>query len=213
MKTEFVIFDMDGTLVDSELCSAQALVDVLPQNFSIDVTQMLEEFRGVRTANILAVLSERFEPVDAEATIERFRIRENELAAELITLNPGVEPLLDALNGLSLPYCIASNAPVEKTVRSLKLCGIEHYFGDNVFSAYQVNAWKPDPELFLHAAKVQGIAASRCLVVEDSDVGIEAAIAAKMQAVFYNPHNLPVAHAESTNISEYGELLDLIVPS
>ena len=155
-------------------------------------------------------IRDRFGPVDVDTTIEKFRQRENELAAEFITLNPGVEQLLSALQSLSLPYCIASNAPIEKTVRSLKLCEIDEYFGDNIFSAYQVHSWKPDPGLFLHAALKQGIDPGKCLVVEDSEVGIEAAIAAQMQAVFYNPHQLPTPHAQAIVVSELGQLLDCL---
>ncbi len=93
------------------------------------------------------------------------------------------------LQSLSLPRCTASNAPVEKTKRQLALTGLAEFFGDNLFSAYAVNAWKPDPALFLYAANAMGFEPRDCLVVEDSPVGVEAALAAGIPVVHYDPED------------------------
>ena len=56
-----------------------------------------------------------------------------------------------------------------------------------VFSAYDIQKWKPDPALFLYAAEKIGVAPNRCAVIEDSIAGIEAGIAAGMQTIGYSP--------------------------
>src|SRR5262249_40554374 len=78
------------------------------------------------------------------------------------------------------PVAVASNGPLEQTRVSLEVTGLLRYFSANVFSAYDVDAWKPDPRLFLHAATVLGVDPSRCAVVEDGLSGIEAGVAAGM---------------------------------
>src|SRR5262249_28029536 len=79
--------------------------------------------------------------------------------------------------------------PPEKIARALTVAGLAHFFKDNIFSSYDVGSWKPDPGLFLHAADKMAFPPERCVVVEDSDVGIEAALAAGMRALRYGPSN------------------------
>ena len=64
-----------------------------------------------------------------------------------------------------------------------------HFFEKNIFSAYQVNAWKPDPTLFLTAAKSNGFSPSETLVIEDSPAGVQAAIAANMKVLGFAKGN------------------------
>lgn len=60
-------------------------------------------------------------------------------------------------------------------------------FGENVYSSYTVKSWKPDPGLFLHAAQAMGYEPKDCVVVEDSEIGIQAAQRAGMRAFWYTP--------------------------
>lgn len=95
------------------------------------------------------------------------------------------------LETLSLYFCVASNAPWAEMELSLGLTGLRHHFGDRVFSAYDVGAWKPDPGLFLHAAAARGVAPSHCPVVEDSEGGVTAGVAAGMRVVAPLPDGVP----------------------
>jgi beta-phosphoglucomutase-like phosphatase (HAD superfamily) len=67
----------------------------------------------------------------------------------------------------------------------LEVSGLAAYFGDNLFSSYVIGSWKPDPGLFQYAAYAMAFVPSRCAVIEDSEVGIEAAIAAGMTPLYY----------------------------
>lgn len=114
------------------------------------------------------------------------------------------------LEQISGKKCIASNAPVENTRRSLNICQLSHHFDSDIFSAYQVKAWKPDPTLFLYAAAAFGIEPCKCLVVEDSEIGIEAAVAAGMDSVFYDPHFSVNASNSTKTINHLTELLQIL---
>ena len=76
---------------------------------------------------------------------------------------------------------MATNGPREKAELTLGLTGLLRFFPDRLFSAYDVGSFKPDPGLFLHAARVMGVAPQCCAVVEDSLPGIQAGLAAGMQ--------------------------------
>ena len=108
----------------------------------------------------------------------------------------------------ALPYakCVASSGPPEKIRESLALSGLAGYFGENVFNSYVVKSWKPEPGLFLHAAAAMGFAASRCVVVEDSEPGIQAAQAAGMAAVQFAPTRSTAHHPYAHPLSHMSEL-------
>lgn len=85
---------------------------------------------------------------------------------------PGIHALL---GGLTVPYCVASSGPREQILLHLELTGLRRYFpDDHVFSSYEINSWKPDPGIFLHAAKEMGFRQDNTAVIEDSVVLHEA---------------------------------------
>jgi beta-phosphoglucomutase-like phosphatase (HAD superfamily) len=90
---------------------------------------------------------------------------------------PGIYEVLDRL---SLPFCVATSSSPARVEHSLKLTGLERYFGKNVFTASQVKNGKPAPDLFLFAAAEMGMSPSDCLIIEDSETGLEAAMRAQM---------------------------------
>ena len=89
----------------------------------------------------------------------------------------------EALDLLRLPVCVASSSVPEQIRRKLELTGLLARFGEDLFSATMVARGKPAPDLFLYAAQQLAAAPDRCLVIEDSPLGIEAAIAAGMTAI------------------------------
>ncbi len=206
MICELVIFDMDGTLVQSEDCASQAMLDVIPglTGTAHDVTA---KYRGMRLADIFDDVESQCPGGVPANCLDLYRQRENVLSNTMITPSAGVEQMLGQL---TTPRCIASNAPVEKTQRSLKLCGLGAYFDDAIYSAYQVNAWKPDPALFEYAAAEFGVQTGKCLVLEDSVVGIQAAVAASMTPVYYDPHGNEQAPEGVPVITELEELIGLL---
>jgi HAD superfamily hydrolase (TIGR01509 family) len=91
------------------------------------------------------------------------------------------------LRSLRHSFCIASSGPPEKIAQALAVTGLSEYFGNRFFSSYIVGSWKPEPGLFLHAANTMGFSPQQCVVIEDSEIGLEAAEAAGMRALHFVP--------------------------
>jgi HAD superfamily hydrolase (TIGR01509 family) len=176
---DLVIFDCDGTLVDSETVVAQVLAECASElGAPMSAQEALVRFKGGRMADCVKVIETlRGSPLP-ETFVADFRLRSNQVLRERLQPMEGALELLEAMH---LPFCMASNGQHEKMQVTLGTTGLLHFFEGRIFSAYEVNAWKPDPELFLHAARQFGADPSRCAVIEDSMPGVQAGIAAGMQ--------------------------------
>ena len=97
-----------------------------------------------------------------------------------------------------------------KIETAMRVTGLKRFFRENTYSAYVLNSWKPEPNLFLHAAKDMGYSPSECLVVEDSDVGIQAGLAAGMRVVHYNPESISISQEPTKTITHMTELLNYL---
>ncbi|WBP89574.1 HAD family hydrolase [Kitasatospora cathayae] len=180
---ELVIFDCDGVLVDSEVIAVRVLVQ-LGEEFGWPLTEaeVIERFVGRSEAANHAVVAERLGEEAATLFDKRFR----ELHAEAVDagLTP-VDGLVEALDAIRLPTCVASSGSHEKMRHTLGRTGLYGRFEGRIFSATEVGRGKPAPDLFLHAARSMGVDPARCLVVEDSGPGVQAARAAGMRALGY----------------------------
>jgi HAD superfamily hydrolase (TIGR01509 family) len=179
-----VIFDLDGTLVDSETLNNQAFADLLP-DLADSAVNLAMRYRGKKLANILIDIEARLGralPPDFES---RYRTRVAQLFASELEPMPGTVEMLESN---SFPRCVASSAPMKKIQQALEVSGLASYFADRTYSSYEIGSWKPEPTLFLHAAERMGFLPRQCVVVEDSDVGVEAALAAGMRVLFYAPN-------------------------
>ncbi len=180
-----LIFDSDGTLVDSELINNEALSLEL-QHTGIAETphDLVSRYRGWKFSAVVDDLQSVHHCKLPAKFTENFRARaEIHFRQEL----KAIPHVIDSLRTLDHPMCVASNAPREKLSVALGITNLAQFFGDAVFSAYEVGSWKPDPDLFQHAAATMGFAPAHCIVIEDSHVGVLAAAAAGMKAVLYDP--------------------------
>lgn len=178
-----IIFDCDGTLVDTESIATRILLDLVRQaGYPITDDEYAAQFVGTSLPLILAYVEERLDqPLDQELIAQTYR---SQSKAAFIAEAQAVPGMLDLVASLRIPYCVASNGPRSKMAVTLPATGYGQLFGsENTFSAYDIQRWKPDPALFVHAAHCLGVAAEHCLVVEDTIHGITAAIAAGMEVV------------------------------
>jgi len=184
VKPDLVVFDCDGVLVDSEPISNRILAEHLTALGVPTTTQeSVDRYMGGSLGAVLADVRGRLGrevPADFVA-----RYRADCYAAfefELVAVE-GVEAALDALG--DTPTCVASSGEHEKLRRTLGRTGLLPRFAGRIFSATEVARGKPAPDLFLHAAAAMGADSARCVVVEDSPVGVEAALAAGMGVLAY----------------------------
>ncbi len=182
-RIQCVIFDLDGTLVDSEILSLQGYCDTVP-DLDWDVNYMVANLRGVQFHKIVEAMEGRVGHKLADDYETTYRAHVAELFEAGLKAYPDV---LEVVPALKIAKCIASAGPIKKMRHSLGLTGLLPYFEGRLFSSYDVKLWKPDPGLFLYAAKSMGFAPENCLVVEDSEVGIEAAQRAGMQHMLHLP--------------------------
>lgn len=201
-----VIFDLDGTLVDSETLCNQAFLDLLPQ-LDETVESLVRTNRGKKLASILAGIERALGEVLPSTFEEQYRARVAALFASDLEAVVGVREMLGTVDA---EKCVASSGPPQKIRQALEVAGIARHFGDKIFSSYEVGAWKPDPGLFLHAAKAMGFAPNQCVVIEDSEVGVEAGLSAGMHVFQFlsHPDAAPVSHA--TPFSRMSHLPELL---
>lgn len=199
-----IIFDCDGTLVDSEYLSHKAMeIQLREIGIEDSASRMMEEHRGGKLAGIILSLEHKHDVQLDKLFTQGYR----ECVADLFHKElQEIDGVTEVLSKIEQSICIASGGPLAKIELSLKLTNLKRFFSDNIFSSYEVNSWKPDPDLFLHTANAMNVSPEHCIVVEDSPIGVEAALSANMTAVFYNPSGFDVPKG-AISIKKMQELL------
>jgi HAD superfamily hydrolase (TIGR01509 family) len=207
-----VLFDCDGTLVDSELLGNVALAEELALAGIAESGEALTaRFRGHKLADMLEALQATHRMRLPPGFVDAYRRRAADMFEKGVVPIPGVVAMLERLAGLPLATCIVSNGPLAKIRQNLRVAGLGRHFGERLFSAYEVGSWKPEPGLFLHAALVMGAAPGDCVVVDDSATGVEAARRAGMRALWFTPHGTPAGvPSHATAFSDMAALADLV---
>jgi HAD superfamily hydrolase (TIGR01509 family) len=182
-----LLFDSDGTLVDSEILLAEVMADVLPRyGLPFTAAQYMEEFRGVRFLTIVLELEHRHrelgEPQRQAMEAAMRELMEMRMRERLMPI-AGMADALEALG--DYPRAVVSNGPERKIRCAMECVGFEHHFS-HLFSAYSLGVWKPDPALYLKAAETMGYPPERCVVIDDAAVGVAAGLAAGMQVIHLN---------------------------
>jgi len=200
-----VIFDCDGTLVDSEVLSSEALVEAAAEHgVLLSLGDAVRSFRGCKMADCVAELEARLgRPLPADF-VPSLRARTAEVFRSRLR---AVDGAVELVRSLRQQACVASSGPMDKIELSLSLTGLLPYFTGRIFSSYDVGSWKPEPELFLHAARVMDVRPADCAVVEDSLPGIRAGLAAGMTVFAFQPHETDPAIPDQVTIVK--SLMDL----
>ncbi len=182
MPHDLIIYDCDGTLIDTETIYAEIN---LRSYHGIGLTHWTMEsyvdaMVGIPVAEGRRILERELGgplPPDFEDAIER-EVRQR-FALGLQSL-PGVRDAVERVDG---PRCVASSTSLAPLKRNLATAGLIDLFDPHVFSASQVSRGKPHPDVFVFAAESLGVAPAKCLVIEDSVPGVLAAMAAGMPVV------------------------------
>lgn len=180
-----VIFDLDGTLIDSESIALDVGARLLDALGVAEPRAILARLVGVDGGEGRRRLQDLAGPgFDVEAFARAWEV-EAEAAFDLgVPLMSGAETLLAHIAAESLPRAVATNSRTRGAIAKLGRAGLLHHFGEtNVVGVDAVARAKPAPDLFLEAARRLDAAPALCLVFEDSAIGVAAALAAGMRVV------------------------------
>lgn len=206
-QIECVFFDCDGTLVDSERLCCEAYVLMFAQfGVSVSYDEMFKKYKGVKIYEIIDIIKQQHGLTAEKEEMEIvFRQHLTRLFDEKLEPIDGAKALLEAI---TVPMCVVSNGPVTKMQHSLALTGLLPFMRDRLYSAYDVQRWKPDPALLYYAADAMQVPISSCILVEDSVAGAQAGIAANIPVYYYcaDIHNPIIDHPLVTAFTDMHQL-------
>ena len=206
-------------LVDSEPISNAVLAQALTRvGLPTSASSALAEFRGLHMRDVVSRAQERLGGPLPDGWVKSYEDERAEAFRHSLVATPGAADAVATVRAAGIAVCVASQGKREKTELTLGLAGLRELFGaDDVFSAYEVPRGKPHPDLFLHAAEAMGVRPEVSVVVEDTTLGVAAAVSAGMRVLGYaapggpgSAVDLADAGAEViTDLAEIGACLGL----
>ena len=179
MTPECIIFDCDGTLVDSEGITNQVIAEMAGE-LGIQMTgeEASSEFGGKTLDGVLYKMKEMSGKEIPDDWLPRLVQMVNDSWESKLKPVKGVREILERIK---IPVCVASNGEPTHVRHSLRLTKLYDFFGEKIFTASEVKAPKPSPELFLYAAEKMGFEPKECVIIEDSVTGVRAAVNANIR--------------------------------
>ncbi|MER6633751.1 HAD family hydrolase [Streptomyces sp. NPDC000987] len=185
MRYDLVIFDNDGVLVDSEPISNRLLAAHLTElGHPTSYEESIRDYMGSAMHRIHDLVLERTGQRLPDDFDDVFHARVFAAFERELTPVAGVADVLERLSADGVPFCVASSGSHERIRVGHRTTGLDRWFEEGrIFSSQDVGRGKPAPDLFLYAAERMGAAPERCVVVEDSPLGVRAAVAAGMDVL------------------------------
>ena len=188
MEKMLVIFDCDGVLVDSEGLAAQALASsIMDIGYDITPEETQEMFLGYSLDMVINSLKTDLNLTVGDTFKSRYLTELHSHMYKNLTPIPEIHQTISRVKHIDRVknICVASNGELETVRISLQITSLISFFGNNIFTVNDVLYGKPNPDLFLYTAEQMRFAPSQCIVVEDSLLGVKAAIAAGMSVFGY----------------------------
>jgi len=185
-----VIFDMDGVLIDSEpfhLMVNKRIFEKLGINVSEEEYQ---NFIGTTHEYMWSTLKDKYKLPQKVAELVNMQLRGNIefIKNENVDAIKGVVDLLSLIKEENIKIGIASSSPEEVIELVINKLGISNYFSA-IVSGEGLRKGKPAPDIFLKTARLLDTEPSNCIVIEDSEKGVNAAKAAEMKCIGFRNHN------------------------
>ncbi|HTU32062.1 MAG TPA: HAD family hydrolase [Solirubrobacteraceae bacterium] len=204
---ELVIFDCDGVLIDSERLAVRVDVEMLRElGWPLTEAEVIERFVGRSDRDTRAAIEAHLGRPLPDGWGERAEhLYREAFAAEL----EPVAGIVDALDAITLPTCIASSGTHDHLRYTLGLTGLYDRFAGRIFSRDDVREGKPAPDVFLYAAERMGVAPGDCIVVEDSRNGVLAARAAGIPVLAFAGGLTPAERLAGPGTTVFQEMHEL----
>lgn len=188
MEVKGIIFDCDGVLVDTEKIGNGILLEMAAEHgFEMEIEDAYRNFNGRNLKDCFRHIEEAIDQKLPESFESDYRQKSFE--AFKTQVKP-MEGIVSFIEKLKIPYCVASSGPVDKIRLNLEVAGLLDKFENKIFSSYQISSWKPDPGIFLFAAKEMGFDVKECVVLEDSKAGVKAGVSGGFKVYgFANGYN------------------------
>jgi HAD superfamily hydrolase (TIGR01509 family) len=178
-----VLFDCDGVLVDTEPPTREFLAARLTAaGMPISPEGVRDLFLGGTLAGVAQVARDRGARIGPDWVAETYEAMFAYLAPRTVPVD-GAAALLDRLDAAGISFAVGSNGPARKMKVTLRVTGLTDRLHPHIYSAQEVGRPKPEPDVYLHAARALGHAPEACVVVEDSPTGARAARAAGMRCL------------------------------
>ena len=193
MTFEAVLFDCDGVLVDSEAITCGALRDMLEENgWRLSLAECMAHFVGHTVRSRANLIEAHTGKPLTDAFMDEFYRRRNIRLENEITAIDGIHDAVRHVHErCEGRIAVASGADRYKVEMMLHKVGLHHFFEDRIFSGHEMPRSKPFPDVYLAAAAHLQVDPARCLVLEDTTVGIAAGLAAGATVWAYAPPLAP----------------------
>ncbi len=201
-----VIFDLDGLLIDSEVISYQLYQEVLSKyGYSFTIEDYAQNYSGkTELGNMQAIVNNYQLPISVQEGLDYTLLREKEIFIKGVSLKPGAIELLDYLKKNRYKTALASSSTKDRALNALVQHGIESCFDGMVFGT-EVEKGKPNPDIFLKACEKINADPEDCLVLEDSEAGIQASYSARIPVICVPDVKKPTI--------KFQEMTEIILPS
>jgi HAD superfamily hydrolase (TIGR01509 family) len=193
MTFEAVLFDCDGVLVDSEAITCGVLRDMLDENgWRLSLAECMAHFVGHTVRSRASLIEERTKKPLTDAFMDEFyRHRNIRLETDIAAIDGIHDAVRHVQERCEGRIAVASGADRYKVEMMLERVGLTQFFEGRIFSGHEMPRSKPFPDVYLAAASYLKVTPARCLVVEDTSVGIAAGVAAGSTVWAYAPPSAP----------------------
>jgi len=213
MKYSAIIFDLDGTIIDSEhiwkratVCMLESKGIHLSQETKQDLTTKLHGIGVIESGKLIKAYFNL--PESPQQLVDEQNVLASKSYKKEIKFIDGFLPFYKKLAQLPLKTGIATNADAQTVSIAQNKCNLKKYFGSHIYCVNDVNnICKPEPDVYLHAAKKLNVNPKQCIAIEDSMLGIQAAKKAGMFCIGINTNKNRAALKQADFIAErYDEI-------